>query len=90
MTRLKQSLPITIYGDGQIVRDYVYVDDVASGVLDLVQSQQDSLLVNLGTGQGHSLLDLLRWLFREEPFSCLLLRQIGLRPHRFTPLGRGS
>jgi UDP-glucose 4-epimerase len=70
LSRLKQGLPITIYGDGQTVRDYVYIDDVASGVLDLLESHHESLLVNLGTGEGHSLLDLL----------TLLEQASGLKP----------
>ena len=49
--------------DGTGVRDYIHVDDLASGhlaALDSLQSQSEILTVNLGTGQGTSVLQLLR------------------------------
>jgi UDP-glucose 4-epimerase len=49
--------------DGTGVRDYIHVDDLASGhlaALDSLQSQSEILTVNLGTGKGTSVLELLR------------------------------
>ncbi len=49
--------------DGTCMRDYLHVEDLAEGhvaALDRLLSQPGSLTVNLGTGQGHSVLEVLR------------------------------
>ena len=49
--------------DGTGVRDYIHVTDLAEGhvaALDRLLGQAGSLTVNLGTGQGYSVLDLVR------------------------------
>ena len=49
--------PIEIWGDGTIVRDYVYIDDIVDGfvrcVLNAASLQSGSY--NIGSGKGHSL-----------------------------------
>lgn len=49
---------IIIWGDGSIIRDYVYVGDVVEAALLTIKSQQ-SCLVNIGSGIGISLRELL-------------------------------
>jgi UDP-glucose 4-epimerase len=54
---------VQIYGDGSNVRDYIHVDDVAGAVVGLValpRSAHAPLVVNVGTGAGHSITDVLR------------------------------
>jgi UDP-glucose 4-epimerase len=49
--------------DGTGVRDYIHVVDLARGhikALDFLNSNQGALAVNLGTGKGHSVLDMIR------------------------------
>jgi UDP-glucose 4-epimerase len=49
--------------DGTGVRDYIHVSDLAEGhvaALRFLLGGRDSLTVNLGTGRGHSVLELLR------------------------------
>jgi UDP-glucose 4-epimerase len=50
--------PIEIWGDGSIVRDYVYVGDVARAAV-LALRTETSAVLNVGSGQGRSLMDLL-------------------------------
>jgi len=57
--RLARSEPIEIWGDGQVVRDYVYVGDLARAFLAAVESDLDQGTFNVGSGQGLSLLELL-------------------------------
>lgn len=56
--------PIEIWGDGHIVRDYIDVEDVASGLIALMDMEtprfRDSPAFNIGSGHGLSLLDLIR------------------------------
>jgi UDP-glucose 4-epimerase len=50
--------PVEIWGDGSVVRDYVYIDDVIRACLMLADHQGPSRTFNIGTGQGTSLLEL--------------------------------
>ena len=60
---------LSVYGDdydtddGTGKRDYIHVDDLASGhlaSLDYLSNKSDLLIVNLGTGKGASVLELIR------------------------------
>lgn len=50
-----RSEPITLYGDGDIVRDFVHVDDVVAALIAAGQRRNVPGPVNIGSGVGHSL-----------------------------------
>jgi UDP-glucose 4-epimerase len=50
--------PVEIWGDGRVVRDYIYVEDLIRACLLLVRHKGPSRIFNIGTGQGHTLLEL--------------------------------
>lgn len=53
--------PLTIYGDGKQIRDYVYVDDVAKGLLAVALSRETSgKIYNLGSGVGTPFREMVR------------------------------
>ena len=49
-----------IWGDGESVRDFIHVDDVAEACARLVSLPEDSGTYNLGSGKGHSVNEVLR------------------------------
>ncbi|MGS5021942.1 NAD-dependent epimerase/dehydratase family protein [Paenibacillus sp. JJ1683] len=55
--------PISIYGDGEIVRDYIQISDVCQAIVSALQYSPDSYdtepIFNIGTGVGVSLLDII-------------------------------
>ncbi len=57
--RVDHGLPVAIVGDGSAIRDYVHVDDVAAAISKLVLHRVDCGIVNVGSGSGHSVLELL-------------------------------
>jgi UDP-glucose 4-epimerase len=57
LDRISRGLPITVFGDGSALRDYVLVDDVASAVAHIVEHRIDVGTVNVGSGQGHTVLE---------------------------------
>lgn len=58
--RVAQNLPIEIWGDGEIVRDYVFVDDLVDGIYQSAVKKTPSRIFNLGSGEGRSLNELLQ------------------------------
>ena len=64
--------PITIWGDGTIVRDYVYIDDIAdaftSCLLNTGSLQPGSY--NIGTGKGHTLNQVIELISEVTGLSC--------------------
>lgn len=56
LQRIRQGKPIEIWGDGQVVRDYVYVKDVAEAVAQVLASRSSyAQTFNVGSGHGYSL-----------------------------------
>lgn len=58
LDRAHAGRPIEIWGDGSVVRDYIYVDDAVEGILAATASGGDTGLYNIGSGRGVSLTEL--------------------------------
>jgi UDP-glucose 4-epimerase len=57
--RIERGDPVDVYGTGESVRDYIYVGDVARACLDLRGREGGPAVLNLSSGRGTSLLELL-------------------------------
>ena len=57
--RIAQGKSIEIWGDGQVVRDYIFIDDLIDGMYKAVSVNTLSRVFNLGSGIGHSLNEIL-------------------------------
>jgi len=56
--RMQKNEPITIFGKGDQIRDYVFVPDVANFFEEaIISNKADNHVVNMGTGIGSSVLD---------------------------------
>lgn len=51
--------PFELWGDGLTVRDYIYVTDMARAVESALAYDGDEQVFNIGTGAGHSVLDVI-------------------------------
>lgn len=49
---------VTIWGTGSILREFIYVDDFANGLIFLMQHYNSSEIINLGSGQEISIINL--------------------------------
>lgn len=45
---------ITVYGDGSVIRDYIYIDDAVRGIMKIVDGVNKHHVFNLGSGYGTS------------------------------------
>ncbi len=57
--RILRNQPIEIWGDGEVIRDYIYVQDVVSGMIAASNYSGEETMFNLGSGSGINLKQLL-------------------------------
>jgi UDP-glucose 4-epimerase len=50
---------ITIWGDGSVARDFIYIDDVVSSFMHVIESETASAVYNIACGQAYTLKDIL-------------------------------
>lgn len=68
--RLYTGQPISIWGDGSVVRDYLYISDLIDALEMATQTETQDKVFNIGSGRGISLndlLDLMAVVLRERP-----------------------
>ncbi len=56
--------PLEVWGDGNVVRDYIHIDDVASAVVAALETPDlTSGAYNIGSGEGHSVNTIIQTVF---------------------------
>lgn len=58
LDRINQKQSPIIYGNGTQLRDFIYVEDIVMANLKAMESETSNLLVNVGTGDGITILEL--------------------------------
>ena len=58
MSSIKKREPIEIWGDGGVVRDYVYIKDAVEAIKKAALSSTEQKIFNVGSGKGYSLTQL--------------------------------
>jgi UDP-glucose 4-epimerase len=61
---------IVIWGDGSVVRDYVYEADIASVVPKILDSDCTNGVYNVGSGKGTTLNELIQHIFENTGITC--------------------
>jgi UDP-glucose 4-epimerase len=59
LSRIERGEPIELYGGSGTVRDYLYVGDLARIMLELMPRDEGPLVLNVGSGEGTSLEEIL-------------------------------
>lgn len=59
---LLENKPIEVWGDGSSIRDYIYIDDLAKVFYGLIQKDVYNETINIGSGRGYSVNDVLAFL----------------------------
>ncbi len=54
LEQIRRGNPITVWGDGSTVRDYLYIDDLVDALMAVIEKKLCGLF-NLGYGRGHSI-----------------------------------
>ncbi|HET7590887.1 MAG TPA: NAD-dependent epimerase/dehydratase family protein [Solirubrobacterales bacterium] len=84
LKRIETGEPVDIFGGGESIRDYVYAGDVAKAVARLLETSEGEAILNLGSGEGTRLIDLLRMAEREAGREA----QVVQHPPRAFEVGR--
>ncbi len=56
--KIKNKNKITIWGSGKVKREFIHVDDMASGIIHIMKNYKDTSPINLGTGEEISIKQL--------------------------------
>ena len=60
--------PVTIYGDGSIIRDFIYIDDAIDAILNIAEGKgcdstgKEHKLFNVGSGEGISINEVIKFI----------------------------
>jgi len=65
LNKILNNETIEIWGDGSVVRDYIYIKDLVSIVGDLIEKDIQNKIINIGSGQGYSVNEILN-IIRDE------------------------
>lgn len=60
LRNVRDNKPVTIWGDGKVVRDYIYIKDCVKAIKSLVDKGAAGEIVNVGSGRGYSINEVLR------------------------------
>jgi len=58
--RILHGEAVEVWGDGSVVRDYIYVTDVVKAAVSVVVYCGQQKIFNIGSGKGQSILDIIR------------------------------
>lgn len=51
---------LEVYGDGSVVRDFIYIDDAVRGIINIVNGENEFRVFNLGSGRGTSVKEVIK------------------------------
>lgn len=51
--------PVRLYGDGSVVRDYIYVEDAVKAITQIAAYEGEQKIFNVGTGVGYSVKEII-------------------------------
>jgi len=60
--RALRGQPVDVWGDGSVVRDFVYAADVGSAFVRAARHEGETRTFNIGGGSGHSVNDIIQTL----------------------------
>lgn len=76
--RILKGEPVTVFGDGEVVRDYIYIDDFTYYVSELIRIGILNETINIGSGEGYSINQVVE-LFDEVVNETLKIEHIAAR-----------
>jgi GDP-L-fucose synthase len=66
--------PVEVWGTGDDIRDLIYIDDFLDGVLLAFEKSGDYLAINLASGQGYSVKQILKTIMEVDGYESAEVR----------------
>lgn len=60
--KIHKNVPIEIWGNGTIVRDYIFIDDLVDGVYKALAVTSGNKIYNLGSGSGYTINEIIGYI----------------------------
>lgn len=57
--KILKNEPITIWGDGSLIRDYIHIDDLCDCIYNLIVKGVKNEIINIGSGEGYSIKNII-------------------------------
>lgn len=57
--KILKNEPVTVFGDGTISRDYIYIDDFVFYIGELLNKNVRNTVINIGSGKGHTINEII-------------------------------
>lgn len=73
-----KSETLEVYGDGSVVRDFIYIDDAVEGILKIAFGNNEYRVFNLGSGKGTSIQKVIQ-IIKEEINDKIKIKYISCR-----------
>lgn len=77
---IERHTPISVWGDGQDIKDFLYIDDFIDGLLLVMEKQDTFEPVNLASGQGYRLCELLNILCEIDGYANARIEYDATKP----------
>lgn len=68
--------PFEVWGDGQQIRNWTYVEDIVEGIIKLVERMDDAMAVNLGTMERIRAINMVNLVFKHTDYNPKKLKFI--------------
>lgn len=59
LSKVSKGVPLEVWGDGSVIRDYVHVYDIVDALLKSALYQEPTGTFNIGSGRGHSINEII-------------------------------
>ncbi len=79
-TNAMEGKKLPVYGTGENKRDWLYVSDSCNGILKILESEITGEVINLGTGNDYSILEITNTILKEIKKPKSLIELVGDRP----------
>ena len=69
---LQNENPLKVWGNGRAIRDFIFSKDVAISILQVINSGYDKKPINIGSGNGYSIKELVKTILKISNKKILL------------------
>lgn len=76
LNRVKSHQDLIVWGDGEIIRDYIYISDLANLLVKSLTSGKTGIF-NVGSGQGYSVNQIIRVICNETQVTPKIIYKVG-------------